>query len=319
MPERISTFIWAAVFTLLIASSAVGCKRIKSLDDKISRVEITESKIDFALGGGTMLEAVHELRYRHGLAVSFEEAVKEKKETVSLQAALKQLEELRIAGHLGEADKKRQAAWISEAETLERLQKLRKKKPLSPSEADFVERYNQFYGTADSAKERILGEKKTAIRVVGHNVTIESILNRLTELDSDYVWTNHGTRDKPLLEIHPKNTKRESTLNWIVPSLCEGEEKNKARKIRPVQTLFSSGEHLFEAFQANGIQVLLTNASASGGRAKLAHMPRIEIDLCRDNLTAHDLLTEILRQMGSRYFWSVQSLEGKRTLFFDYQ
>jgi hypothetical protein len=209
-------------------------------------------------------------------------------------AALRLLAEFPICVELIEYDKEKDALSLGAA--LEQLRAMKTRQGLTLPDEARLKRYEELADTEDVRTP--IGFKKKTFTLVENNLTVRAFLDRLMQLDNAYVWRNEGTNQAPVIVIQPRT---KSALDWSVPSICGSPQDLSST------TLYGPGGKLTVLLQAHSI----SRVEVSNKR-----LPGVQVDLCRDHLTARDALDLTIGAAGHDLSWSLSGIKGLRWLSF---
>ena len=248
----------------------------KTLEDELQRVHLSLSGEAFQAGGVTMADAALELRMRTAFPISFES-----------------VEYYR--------DKDR----LTLGDVLESFRALKARSDLSPAEAARLRMYEEM--AVHQSTATAIGVRKKTFTLLQDHITVRAFLDRITQLDSDYLWKNYGTDKALLIVIRPRTG---SVLNWSVPRIC-GKPQQVSDK-----TLYGPGGKLTMLF---GRHDITRAGEISDSPDSEASLPDTPLDTCRDDLTAFDVLNQAIKAAGPNFSWSVSGIRGLRFLSFQKQ
>lgn len=176
---------------------------------------------------------------------------------------------------------------------IELLRDLQVHQKLAQADEVRLKRYEELSATEDP-ETFFVGFKQTTFSLVRDNITVKAVLDELTELDKHYIWNNVGTEQSPFVIIQPRER---SILDWQVPRICG------APKDLSSASLYTNGGRLSTLFNSHGIYV--------------GNMPPDrQLDLCRDGLTAREILNLTIRAAEPKLSWIVSGVKGLRWVTF---
>jgi hypothetical protein len=252
----------------MVASSPAQATRGKAmtLDGIIPRFELTRGSE--AIGGAAVGDAVVALRQLVDYPISLEG-----KEFTAERDGL----------NLGEA--------------IDQLRALKGRQTLGPDDAARLRAYEQLAST--QSRSTLIGFRMKAFSIVESNITVRGVLDRITELDHTYIWTNDGTADSPIIVLRPRET---SALDWSVPPICgDASESTSLNLYRPTGKLT-------ELFHSHSIsRVYLSGVD---------NLPNVGLNLCSEHLTARDVLNRTVAAAGNGLSWTLSGKKGLRFISF---
>lgn len=266
--ENLLSLIWlAAMAGAAQVPQSDSRVTLSTLDSVIPHVSLTAGVVE-VFGGATIEDAVMLLR-----------------SLVVFPVCIEKLD------FDGEAD------GLTLGEVLGKLRNLKTQHGLAPQDEARLQIYQQWSATKGAST--VIGLKKKTFTLVEDNITVRTFLDRITEMDSAYVWRDDGSGTVPLIVIQPQ---KRSVLEWSVPRTCGSAEELSSAK------LYAPGGTMTVLLQAHNISRIAIN-----GRNKL---PDVPLDLCRNDLTARDVLNLTIEAAGHDVFWSVSGIRGLRWLTF---
>ena len=263
--KSIALIAWLCISVSVEARPPSQGNPLKTLDSEIASVELTAGTE--GIGGASIEDVVLFLRQLSDFPICIEQLDYDRaRDGLTLAEALNQLRELKTKGPLAALDETRLNAYEQMA---------------------VAQRANT-----------LIGFKKKTFKLVQKNVSVRTLLNKVTELDSDYTWKNYGSDASPLVVIQPKQT---TVLDWPVPAICGSPEELSAR------TLYGVGGRLTLLFQGHSISRLEIRGSE----------PRdLQLPVCQNQLVARDVLNLTIRAAGNNQSWSLAGIKGLRWLTF---
>jgi hypothetical protein len=250
--------------TLVAGTLPAGAAESKNLEMVIPRFELTEGAR--GMGGASMFDAVERLRELTRIPVSLEEVEYDMEgDKLTLAEALRRLHTLQRRGEVGGADQLR------------------------------LQRYEAMARSVQNPETVIVGVRARTFKVSETDVTLESLLTRLTQLDTDYAWRNEGDPKAPVIVVYPKGRSR---LDWSIEPICGGDQS--------LAHLYSPEGRLTQLFARHNISLVWF-----GG----ARLPSRSLDLCRAGLTAHEVLKLTVQAAGA-FYWILGGVKGGRLLTF---
>jgi hypothetical protein len=248
-------------------SAPAEAQRARALSDEVGPVELTLSEDAFRVGGVTMGDAVRYLRGHAAFPICFEFV---ERDGVADAVTLRQ-----VLGEYG-------------------LLKAHGLRPEQQQRMEIYERMSREKGLGES-----VGIRQKVFRLSAHRIRLRALLERLVELDDEYVWRDVGKADAPLIVIEPR---RRSALAWAVPALCDVAPSSTRR-------LFAPGGTLTQQFAAHDVTQVLGSSSGQ-------ELPDVPVDLCLPGLTARDALDLAVVKSGPRWSWMLSGIKGLRWLMF---
>lgn len=226
-----------------------------------------------------MQDAVGALRAQTDFPISLEMLEFERpKDFITLGEALTWLHRLQTTGVLGTRDISRLHDYEKKAQTHE------------PSE--------------------VLVARQKSFALVEDQITVRDLLDRLVTLDDEYLWKNYGTEGTPVIVIQSRTG---SALEWPVSQICQPRPiaSNQLfagcrnQKCGPYTKLLN--DHKISVIQTLDGPVLPGERSSDA-------VPVVSVDVCRDRLTAQDVLNLIAE--GTNSSWTLAGIKGMRLISF---
>ncbi len=249
----------------------------KTLEDEIRYINLTASVEVFRPGGVTIEDAVQLLRQRTVFPICFESM---------------------------EYD--RDTDGLTLGEVLNSFHALKTRSGLTAEDGAHLKMYEEMAVTQSTAT--LVGIKEKTFTLVQDKMTVRTFLNRVTQLDSAYKWTNEGTGTAPLIVIQPRTR---SVLDWPIPRIC-GTPQEASSKI-----LYGPQGKLSAFFAVHNItRVEMDMRPARPGDKRESDLPNVPLDLCQDQLTAYDVLNRTVKAAGTSLSWSLSGIKGLRWLSF---
>jgi hypothetical protein len=255
--------VYSATLLDAAAQAALPPRGADRLVRVIEHIEVKEGPD--GIGGPTILDAVDKLRTVVDFPVCLEEVEYDPAfQTLTLAAALAKLRDLRAKG------------------------------TITPLDAIRLERYEALVRTVDDPAQFALAIWKGQCPLSASNVTIREFLDRLTRICPEYVWSDKGDEEGPIVLIRP----RHSALEWPATLPC-GEK-------RAPESPFAPDARFLKLLAEHSILLLSLGAYQA---------PPVALDLCRDGLTAQDVLIHTTRADRKSY-WNLGGVKGSRFLVF---
>jgi hypothetical protein len=179
---------------------------------------------------------------------------------------------------------------------LNQLHELKNKGKLNSNDAARLRAYEEMVLSGNPPT--LVGFRKRVFLISRRDISVRGLLDAITSQDSDYVWKNLGSDHAPLVVLQPRDR---SVLDWSVPAICG--------KGLSTGDLYSFEGKLTDAFEKHGITRPEIN--------RHGRLPTVQVDLCREQLNARDVLNLTVLAVGGNASWTISGIRGLRWLTFE--